>query len=166
MTVVPDADGVFRERRARWVDAPAPVVWSCVADLGGRPGWYAVNRLWVLRGWIDQGLGGPGLRGRPDRELRAGDPVDGWRVESVDPGRSLVLVSEFALPGVSRLEHRVVPLGDPAHPGTLLEQHLAWHPDGVVGRAFWRVELPLHVSVMSAMLRGLAREAERRAASS
>ena len=158
MTVLPDADGVFRERRTARVDAPAAVTWSCVADLGGEPGWYAVNRLWALRGRIDSVLGGPGLRGRPARELRPGDPVDGWRVESVRPGRALVLVSEHVLPGWARLEHEVQPAGT----GSLLVQRLAWHPRGRVGRLFWRLELLLHAVVMRAMVRGMAREAARR----
>lgn len=60
MSVLPDGDGVFRERRTREVDASAEVLWSCVADLGSAPGWYAANRLWAFRHLVDGLVGGPG----------------------------------------------------------------------------------------------------------
>ncbi|WP_134771994.1 DUF2867 domain-containing protein [Ornithinimicrobium flavum] len=68
MRVLPGPDGAFRERRARTVEAPAEVAWTCVADLGGEPGWYAVDAAWRLRGVLDRALGGPGNRG--DRTAR------------------------------------------------------------------------------------------------
>ncbi|MFK5633455.1 MULTISPECIES: DUF2867 domain-containing protein [unclassified Ornithinimicrobium] len=164
MSLTPEADGVFRERRERTVEAPASTAWSCVADLGGEPGWYAVSWLWQVRGVLDRAIGGPGNRGRPTRELCPGDPVDGWRVEALDPGRSLTLVSEQRLPGTARLTHEVESLGTgPDSPRSRLVQRLEWHPDGRPGRVFWRVELPMHKAVMSAMVTGMAREAERRA---
>ena len=57
--------------------------WEPVRRLGGEAGWYYANPLWRLRGFLDQLIGGPGLRrGRPDPEtLMVGDAVDFWRVE-------------------------------------------------------------------------------------
>lgn len=163
--LTPDPDGVFRERRERGVEASESITWTCVVDLGGERGWYAVNCLWWVRGLLDRALGGPGNRGRPPREPRSGDPVDGWRVEAVDEGRRLTLVSEFRLPGTARLIHEVHPRegrGDVRR--CRLVQRLEWHPAGRAGRVFWWVELPMHKAVMSAMITGMAREAERRAA--
>src|SRR5699024_3312604 len=104
-----------------------------------------------------------GNRGRPARELQAGDPVDGWRVEAVDPGRSLTLVSEHRMPGTARMTHEVLP--DPASDGarSRLVQRLEFVPRGWPGRLMWWAELPGHTAVMSAMLTSMAREAERRA---
>lgn len=160
MSLLPDADGVFRERRTREVDASAEVLWSCVADLGGAPGWYAANRLWAVRHLVDGLVGGPGKRGRPDRPLRRGDPVDGWRVDDVQEGRSLTLRSEHRMPGHALLTHEVLTPVDGA--GALLLQRLEWHPRGWAGRLMWWLELPAHVAVMSAMVRNLGRAASRR----
>ncbi|SOC58398.1 DUF2867 domain-containing protein [Ornithinimicrobium cerasi] len=162
MTLLPDRDGVFRERRTVRVDAPVDVTWSCIADLGGAPGWYAANRLWALRGRVDRLLGGPGLRSRPDRALRTGDAVDGWRVHDIRHGRSLTLRSEQRMPGRAFLTHEAV--AAPDGPTSVLEQRLEWHPDGWRGRLMWWLELPAHVLVMRAMVRGMGAAAERRAA--
>lgn len=73
-----------RERRERIVEAATAAVWNCIADLGGEIGWYAVEPGWRLRGVVDRVLRGPGNHGRPDRELRVGEPWVGWRVEAVE----------------------------------------------------------------------------------
>lgn len=158
-----DPDGVFRERRERAVRAPAATTWTCVADLGGDPGWYAANRLWWVRGLLDRALGGPGNRGRPSGSLGPGDPVDGWRVEEVEQGHSLTLVSEHRMPGTARMTYEVRVSGTPDAGGSELVQRLAFHPRGRLGRLFWWAELPMHTVVMGAMVGRMAREAERRA---
>lgn len=165
MTLLPDRDGVFRERRTREVAAPPDILWSCLADLGGEPGWYAANRLWAFRHLLDRLVGGPGLRGRPDRPLQSGDPVDGWRVDDMEEGRALTLRSEHRMPGTALLTHEVLARHDDAgRSRSMLVQRLEWRPDGLPGRLLWWSELPAHVPVMSAMVRGIGREAERRAA--
>ncbi|MFB9732030.1 DUF2867 domain-containing protein [Ornithinimicrobium kibberense] len=161
--LTPDADGAFRERRERAVDAPATTTWTCVADLGGDPGWYAANRLWQVRGVLDRVVGGPGNRGRPDRELRVDDPVDGWRVETVEPGRSLTLVSEQRMPGTARMTYEVHDSQGPDTDRSRLVQRLEFRPDGRLGQTFWWVELPAHKVIFRAMLVRMAGEAERRA---
>lgn len=155
--------GVVDEHRSLRVAAPAPVTWGCVADLGGAPGWYAASRLWRLRFRLDGLLGGPGLRPRPDRPLRVGDPVEGWRVSELVRGRRLGLTSEVRMPGTAVLTYEVQPATPPGQ-GSVLVQHLRWVPRGVAGRILWTAELPAHVVVLRAMLHGTAREAERRAA--
>lgn len=163
MSLAPGPDGAFRERRERVVAAPAATTWSCVADLGGEPGWYAVDVAWRVRGLLDRALGGPGNRSRPARELQVGDPVDGWRVGAVVPGRSLTLVSEHRMPGTARMTHEVLALRDLSGAGSRLVQRLEFFPLGWPGRLMWWAELPGHTVVMSAMLTSMTREAERRA---
>lgn len=155
--------GVVHERREMPVVAPPAVAWSCVADLGGPHGWYAANALWRMRFLLDRAIGGPGRRPRPDRPLRLGDPVDGWVVSGLEPGRRLTLTSWQRLPGTAVLMYEVLPAPDKGA-GCVLVQHLRWRPDGLRGRLLWTAELPGHVLVMRAMLRGMAREARRRAA--
>jgi len=48
---------------------------------------------------MDLAVGGVGMRrGRPDRELRVGDPIDFWRVEVYDPPFHLRLSAEMKVP--------------------------------------------------------------------
>ncbi len=49
-------------------------------------------------------------RGRRDPdELREGEALDFWRVESVEPGRSIVLRAEMKLPGRGWLQFEANP---------------------------------------------------------
>ena len=157
------SSAAVHERRETHVAAPPSVVWGYVADLGGPHGWYAANTLWRLRFALDRAIGGPGRRPRPQRPLRLGDPVDGWVVSGLEPGRRLTLTSWQRLPGTAVLTYEVLPDPD-GGPGCRLVQHLLWRPHGLRGRLLWAAELPAHVLVMRAMLRGTAREARRRAA--
>lgn len=58
-----------------------------IQKIGGESGWYAWNRLWRVRGFLDLLIGGVGVRrGRPtNNKLRIGDTIDFWRVERFEP---------------------------------------------------------------------------------
>ena len=75
------------------VSVPPALAFVPIARIGGATGWYYGNWLWRLRGFIDQLVGGVGLRrGRKNPErLSPGDTVDFWRVERVEEGRLLRL---------------------------------------------------------------------------
>ncbi|MFC5039656.1 DUF2867 domain-containing protein [Ornithinimicrobium kibberense] len=119
------------------------------ASPGAGLGWC----LWQVRGvLLDRVVGGPGNRGRPDRELRVDDPVDGWRVETVEPGRSLTLVSEQRMPGTARMTYEVHDSQGPDTDRSRLVQRLEFRPDGRLGQTFWWVELPAHKVIFRAML--------------
>lgn len=149
----------FVERRSRGVAAPAGVLWEVIADLGGESGWGAFDRLWTLRAEADRLIGGPGMRGRPDREPRVGDTIHFWRVEQVVPGERLTLRAEMRqLPGTARLTLAALPL---AKQRSMLTQEVTFEPRGLLGRVFWYAELAPHVVVFRRMLAGLAAQAER-----
>ncbi|OMH22995.1 hypothetical protein BKD30_14920 [Tersicoccus phoenicis] len=163
------------ERRTRVVRASAARTWTVVEGVGGPAGWYAFTRLWRFRAALDRLAGGPGMRGRPDRPLRAGDVVDFWVVEAIDPGRSLTLRAQMRMPGTARMTLTVTPCeaGVVRHPsasdstdtastvGCHLTQVITFAPRGVAGRLYWYTQLPAHRVVFAAMLRGMARAAER-----
>ena len=56
------------------VNVPPAQAFEPVRRIGGATGWYFGNLLWSARGWVDQRLGGVGMRrGRRDRRaLRGG----------------------------------------------------------------------------------------------
>lgn len=147
-------------RRLRVAASPA-AAFAPIAAIGGETGWYCCNLLWRLRAALDLLAGGVGFRrGRPHpRELRVGDPVDFWRVETVEPGRLLRLAAEMKVPGRAWLEFAVEPDGD----GSWIRQTAVFDPLGWLGRAYWYALYPVHQVVFAGMLRRLGREAVRQA---
>jgi uncharacterized protein YbjT (DUF2867 family) len=149
------------DSRSMTVVAEPCAVFAAVERIGGATGWYYANWLWTLRGWLDLLSGGVGMRrGRRDPEhLRMGDPLDCWRVESIEPGKRLRLAAEMKLPGRAWLEFEVQPDGGKAR----LRQTATFDPLGLWGLAYWYAVWPLHQIVFAGMLRGLATSAEKRA---
>ena len=97
-------------------------------------------------------------RGRRNpHSLRVGDPVDFWRVVSIDSGRRLTLVAEMRLPGTATLEFEVVPEGE--HSSTLVTT-ARFHPAGVIGLAYWYSLFPVHNQIFDRMPQAMVRRAE------
>jgi hypothetical protein len=141
------------------VDASPTDAFRPIRQIGGVRGWYHLDALWTIRGWIDLVLGGVGMRrGRRDPEsLQVGDTLDCWRVEAFEPDRRLRLVAEMKLPGRAWLEFEVQESG----PGrSLVRQTAIFDPLGLAGLAYWYGIYPLHVRIFVGMLRALARQAE------
>ena len=71
-----------------------------IQRIGGRQGWRISLpgwRSWYLRGFLDLPVGGVRMRRgrRHPLELRAGDPLDFWRVEAWEEDRLLRLAAEM-----------------------------------------------------------------------
>ena len=134
-------------------------MFSTVLSVGGDKGWYASQRLWQIRGVLDQLVGGPGLRrGRRDpASLGVGDPVDFWRVEAVIPGRQLRLHAEMRLPGEAWLTWE---LSGSEGAGTRITQTAEFRPRGLLGRIYWLAVAPFHRFVFPGLLAGIIADAE------
>lgn len=155
---------VLEDEQEVTVDAPAPEVFAVVSGIGGERGWLVADWLWHLRGFVDRLLGGIGMRrGRrhPD-ELRAGDAVDFWRVEALEPDHLVRLRAEMKLPGEAWLEWRIEP--DASGGRTRLHQRARFHPRGLAGRAYWYALLPFHRLIFGPLARRIGQLAEERAA--
>jgi uncharacterized protein YbjT (DUF2867 family) len=131
----------------------ARAVWSVLQRLGGDTGWYTPPGVFTALGWADQLLGGVGAyRGRPHgRDLVVGDVVDAWRVEALEPGRTLRLRADLRVPGRLWLGFTVVPQGQ----GSRLEIEVGFRPSGLGGVAYGtalRLGAPL---VFPSMARGI-----------
>jgi uncharacterized protein YbjT (DUF2867 family) len=159
--------GIFGRRRAAtplrkqlvdsrwvWVDVPPEAAFRPIQRIGGRTGWYYGERLWAVRGFMDQAVGGVGLRRgrRHPVDLAPGDTVDFWRVEAVEPDRLLRLVAEMRLPGTGWLQFRV----EPSEGGSIIRQTAFFEPRGVLGRVYWYATAPFHQFVFPGMLRRVA----------
>ena len=175
--VIEDREGLARDQRNLSTDVPADVVFRAVCSIGGEGGYKAWDWAWWLRGLLDRLIGGPGLRrGRRDEvELREGEALDFWRVETVcAPGGAAVngnepcddgangtgllrLHAEMKLPGEAWLQWEVEPRGGK----TLLRQTALFEPRGLPGTLYWYVLLPAHGFIFPRMLRGIEREARK-----
>ncbi|KJY42036.1 NAD-dependent dehydratase [Streptomyces sp. NRRL B-1568] len=149
----------YTDDRQATVDASPEALWRVVEGIGGETGWYSSPLAWSLRGWLDTLVGGVGLRrGRRDAvRLRAGDCLDFWRVEEIEPGRLLRLRAEMRLPGRAWLEMAVD--RDPQG-RTVYRQHALFCPHGLAGHAYWWSVAPFHAMVFGGMSRNIVTAAE------
>lgn len=143
------------------VAAPAAVLWDEVSGLGrdggGALGVWALPGVWAL-------LGGVGARRGAPRAgaVQAGDVLDGWCVEDVEPGARLVLRADARIPGTARLEVRVEPV-DAGR--SRYVQRARFRPDGLAGRAYWYAGLPARDFALAVLARTVAGVAARAATS-
>ncbi len=148
---------VFRDERALEIPAPEWAAFKAVCRVGGGHGWYSADWLWVLRGWLDQLVGGPGLRrGRRDPdEVTYGEALDFWRVTGLEKNRLLALRAEMKVPGEALLEFRI----ESREGGCVLRQAALFKPRGLFGLLYWYAVLPFHHIVFSGMVEGIRKEA-------
>jgi uncharacterized protein YbjT (DUF2867 family) len=156
--ILADEEGMIREHRQRLVNASPADVYQIFSGLGGQRGWLYLNLAWALRGFLDRLVGGAGLRRgrRHSDQLRAGDALDFWRVEAVEPGRLLRLRAEMKVPGEAWLQFEVAP-----HEGdqTLLSQTAFFAPKGLFGLLYWYALYPVHALIFSGLVDRIARRA-------
>lgn len=149
----------FTDSRVLVVNASRASAFAAVCRIGGDTGWYALNWLWKLRGFLDVLVGGIGLRksGSPRAPIRVGDEVDFWRVERIEADELLRLKAEMILPGEAWLEFEVS--GDEVR--ATIRQTATFKSKGLLGKAYWYAVLPFHALIFRGMLNGLARAAQR-----
>lgn len=136
----------YKERKVIDTDTTLNKIWS----IGGENGWYYGTFLWKIRGFLDQFVGGTGLRrGRTNpNQLNAGDALDFWRVIYADKERQkLLLYAEMKLPGEAWLEFRIE--------NNKLYQTATFRPKGIAGRLYWYLVTPFHWFVFNGMINRL-----------
>ncbi|MCA9440778.1 MAG: SDR family oxidoreductase [Candidatus Omnitrophica bacterium] len=151
---------VFCDSRKTRYQGPPEWGYAAFTRIGGEHGYYSVDWLWVLRGWMDKMVGGPGLRrGRrhPDK-VGYGEALDFWRVTDLQENRRMELKAEMKLPGKALLEFTVEP--DPETPGVSVVTQTAWfYPKGLFGLLYWYMTAPFHGFVFKGMLNGIRQHA-------
>ena len=130
-------------------------VWDPIKQIGGKNGWYFGGSLWWLRGFMDNLVGGVGIkRGRRDPvDVAVGDVIDFWRVLDVKPGERLLLLAEMKLPGEAILEFRLASANGEKTELTMNARFLA---RGLAGLAYWHAISPFHDYVFKGMLKNIA----------
>lgn len=152
-------EGMIVEQREMAVDATPHEAFSVFTRLGGSFGWLTFEWAWNIRGLMDRVVGGVGMRRarRHPTDLRAGDPLDFWRVEEVVPDRRMRLRAEMKVPGRAWLEFEVTRDDDGR---TRLRQSAYFAPHGLAGLAYWYVLYPIHTLIFGRMIRAVGALAE------
>jgi uncharacterized protein YbjT (DUF2867 family) len=148
--------GVSTDVRKIPFDKPKEQVINNIWSIGGERGWYYLGFLWKVRGFLDQMVGGVGLRrGRRSRnELVPGDALDFWRVLVADKAEGrLLLYAEMKLPGEAWLEFRVIE----EEGQNYLLQTATYRPHGLAGRAYWWSVYPFHGFIFPGMAKRIIR---------
>jgi len=155
----------YLDERTIGIETSAHAAYVAACRVGGGHGWYAAQWLWKIRGWMDQVVGGPGLkRGRRQAEnVRYGEALDFWRVVGVEPDRLLALRAEMRLPGEAMLTFTIEPKEDePNDNGQArcdFTMSARFMPKGLLGILYWYSVLPFHHIVFKGMLGGIRRAA-------
>ncbi|MEI6947164.1 SDR family oxidoreductase [Paraflavisolibacter sp. H34] len=143
-------NGCFKDVRREKVGDGEQVL-DRIWQIGGKTGWYYGDWLWEVRGFMDQLVGGVGLRrGRKSAtDIRPGDALDFWRVLVASrEDKRLLLYAEMKVPGEAWLEFR---LGEDG----VLTQTATFRPLGVAGRLYWYAVLPFHGFIFRGMIRNI-----------
>jgi hypothetical protein len=136
-------EGMILEHHKRVVNASPESVYQVFTRLGGKRGWFNLNWVWEMRGFLDRMVGGVGFRrGRRDPdELQLGDALDFWRVETLEPRQLLRLRTEMKMPGKAWLQWQVTPREKKK---AFLTQTTFFAPKGLMGWLYWYAAYPLH----------------------
>lgn len=153
-----DDEGLIKEIRTVLTDANPASVFKSFTSIGGDNGWLAWNWAWKVRGLIDSIVGGPGLsRGRRHpTEVEIGEVLDFWRVEAIEPNRSILLRAEMKVPGKAWLRFEALEKDG----RTELVQTAMFAPKGLIGFLYWYASYPAHFFIFEKMAKRIAFGAE------
>lgn len=155
---VPTEGCLKDERRVLIKDSKVAAI-ERIWRIGGKTGYYGLNRAWQLRGLMDQMIGGVGLnRGRRHPfEIQVGDSIDFWRVILADKAKGhLILYAEMKLPGEAWLQFDVERHNEDHY----LIQTATFRPKGILGRLYWYMLIPFHHFIFRKMAKTIAGEIE------
>ncbi|MBK7884876.1 MAG: SDR family oxidoreductase [Chitinophagaceae bacterium] len=144
-------NGCFKDIRKKQV-ANSETALNKIWSIGGKTGWHFGNWLWELRGFLDQLVGGVGMRrGRKSStEIFPGEALDFWRVLLANKAeKRLLLYAEMKLPGEAWLEFKI-------DENNLLTQTATFRPLGVWGRLYWYSVFPFHGLIFNGMIKKIA----------
>jgi uncharacterized protein YbjT (DUF2867 family) len=152
-------EGLILVHRQRWTSASPREVFRVFSSLGGDKGWFYMDWAWRFRAWLDRITGGVGKeRGRRHpRDVRPGDVIDFWRVETVEEDRLLRLRAEMRMFGLGWLEFAALPNESGR---TRLYVTAYYSPKGFLGILYWLILYPVHAAIFTGLARAICRNAE------
>ncbi len=148
-------EGFLVDARGAAVRASPARAYRVLRQVGGG-GWLCPRWVWSACRLMDRLLGGgpPPFPSEADRER--GSPLEGHRLEVVEPPRLLRVHSELTSAGQAWMEWRLE-----AHPrGARLSQTVFFAPRGLPGFLFWRLLRLFHALLFRRLLRAISRSGE------
>jgi len=133
-------EGFFIDHRELQLDAKPEKVFAVIENMGRRNGWPFVNWLWKLRGFFGV------------RESALDSEYDYYTIDTLEPGRLLLLLSRLKAPGEGWMEWRVEMEGK----HTRLIQTAFFTPYGLGGFLYWYLLYPFHVFVFRGLIKSIA----------
>jgi hypothetical protein len=94
---------------------------------------------------------------RNAEEIKPGDILDGFIVETVEKGRLVRLRNEMKAPGPAWMQFEVQSRGNGK---TLFIQTAFFEPHGLAGLAYWYALNPFHQLIFKGMANAILRRAE------
>jgi uncharacterized protein YbjT (DUF2867 family) len=122
-------------------------IWKAMHSIFGMNGRNYGSWIWLLRGYIDNLLGGRGM-GKSTMHLsslKPGSSVDCWKVVKLAPTRSLLLRSTLKMPAEMSL---AISLKDLKIEGCKVSAELHYRPYGLAGLFAWHSLLPFRKYVI------------------
>jgi len=156
-------DGVMCDVRQVMTNATPQQLFSVITQLGGSNGYLYANRLWRIRGLVDQWLGGAGMTpsleyGSGRGSLLADDSFDFWYVQEIEADRRLVLRAAMKLPGRAWLEFTLSPEAG----GQTRVRCCAWfEPRGLLGELYWWTLYPIHILIFRGLVEAVCNKASK-----
>lgn len=150
------AKAVYVDRYTSYIDeANAERLFEVCKSVGGENGWFALDFLWEVRGFIDKLIGGYGLnRGkRTAKDIRVGDVIDFWKVIDIVENKRLLLEAQMKVPGKAWLEFSIS--------GNIFTQTAYFYPRGLGGRIYWYSMLVFHKIIFRMMMKNMIESVNR-----
>lgn len=135
-------------------------IWKILATIGGSNGYFYLDILWRIRGWIDAAIGGPGfIRYRDNvHELYSGDKIDTWIIMEAKKHERLLMKFIMRSPGAGCLEFKI----EQQTPDKTELKIIAYmHPRGIWGRLYWLAFKPAHLLIFHGMAKKILRLAKK-----
>ncbi|MFX0114342.1 MAG: DUF2867 domain-containing protein [Candidatus Hodarchaeota archaeon] len=152
---------VYQDHRYVVLEAQPGDLWKVIITIGGKQGYYYANWLWQfwrnLAPLFDRS--DSAIKEKRNAYLSQDDFVDFWQIKKVAENEELLLAGKIGFFGYGILRFRLRQLGKYK---TELHQIARFVPKGLGGISYWLALLPIHQLVFKGMLRGIAKNANKR----
>ncbi|UCH04434.1 MAG: DUF2867 domain-containing protein [Candidatus Thorarchaeota archaeon] len=145
------ARGIFHVQMRKSIDASSAQIWNILVRVLGSRGWRYGSILWPLRGYLDEVMGGPGMRNSSTEasQLLPGSTIDCWRVVKASPETYLQLYSRMKSP--SRIALDLILKQTEQH-RTELTLRIRYAPHGLPGFFMWYTFNPIRRYLLESMM--------------
>lgn len=146
-------------RQTTTINATSEMVWNSICSVIGSEGWNYGSWLWIIRGRLDELIGGKGMRYGAAKLHEAGieSIIDSWSIVDIIEGKYLKLRLKMHVPAKISLEFI---LSHGQTESTELTLRLSYYPKGFRGFLIWYGFLPLRRYLIRQMVSHIEKESK------